>query len=120
MWSTRATRWPEGRTQRISALWDRVKGIIAAGIALVTCPCHLIVTLPILLSLTAGTTVGAFLRRNVWLMVAGSTLLFVSSLTLAYRWWGAGTGACRVPGGDEASSPTGGRQSKRRQEVASP
>jgi hypothetical protein len=58
---------------------------------LVACPCHLLVALPLLLSLTAGTALGVFLKQNTWLVVGASTVLFVAGLFLTFRWLGQPT-----------------------------
>jgi hypothetical protein len=55
---------------------------------LIACPCHLPVTLPILLALTAGTALGAFLADNVWLVVAVSTAYFIAALALGFSMLG--------------------------------
>lgn len=70
----------------MDGLWLKVRGFVAAGVALVACPCHLVVTLPLLLSLTAGTVVGTFLRQNTWLAYGVATVVFVGSLFLVFRW----------------------------------
>jgi len=67
-------------------LWFKVRGIVAAVVALIACPCHLILTLPLLLSLTAGTALGAFLEQHTWLLITVSTVVFVGGLYLALRW----------------------------------
>ena len=70
----------------MSDVWLKVRGYVAAAIALVACPCHLVVTLPLLIALTAGTALGAFLRQNSALVFGVSTVLFVAGLYLAFRW----------------------------------
>ncbi|MFQ5812197.1 MAG: thioredoxin family protein, partial [Anaerolineae bacterium] len=67
-------------------LWFKIRGYVAAAVALVACPCHLLVTLPLLLSLAAGTALGAFLQQNTWLVYGASTALFVGGLFLTFRW----------------------------------
>ena len=47
--------------------WYKIKGWFARVIALIFCPCHLPLTFPFLLVLTAGTSLGAWLSRNYWL-----------------------------------------------------
>lgn len=65
---------------------NTLKGYLAAGIALITCPCHLVVTLPILLALTGGSAVGLWLAQNQWLVWLAATGLFVGGLALAFVW----------------------------------
>lgn len=48
------------------------------------CPCHLPITLPLLIALTAGTALGAFLANNVWLIGALSTVYFIGALALGF------------------------------------
>lgn len=81
----------------MTEIWHKARGYLAAGVALVACPCHLVITLPLLLSLTAGTTLGVFLDRNPWLVVAISTALFLGGLALTFRWLGDKGESCPVP-----------------------
>lgn len=62
---------------------------LAAVAAFVTCPCHLVVVMPLLLGLTAGTAVGAFLVRYQTWVYGLSAGLFIVSLALAVSWWSA-------------------------------
>ncbi len=61
------------------------------------CPCHLPLTLPLLLAVTAGTAIGASLASNIWLIVAVSTIYFVSALALGWRYVTQDENACAVP-----------------------
>jgi glutaredoxin len=81
----------------MSDAWLEVRGYVAAAIALVACPCHLVVTLPLLIALTAGTALGAFLRQNSALVFGVSTVLFVGGLYLAFRWMGQPTTVADPP-----------------------
>ncbi len=60
--------------------------MISGLVTLVSCPCHLPLTLPLLLSLTAGTRLGIWLGNNTASVVGGSVVIFVSSLLLTLRW----------------------------------
>ena len=63
-----------------------LKGAISAAIAFISCPCHLLIVMPILLTMTAGTALGAWLTTNqplIWMLF---TLIFVISLVGAFRW----------------------------------
>ena len=71
-------------------MWNRIRGYVAAGVALILCPCHLVLTLPLLLSITAGTAVGAFLEKNYYTVIAVSIIVFFGGLILAVRWLGSG------------------------------
>ncbi len=70
-------------------IWHRIGGYLAAGLALVACPCHLIVTLPLLFSVTAGTAIGVFLEQNLYGVIAVSIIAFICGLILAFRWLGS-------------------------------
>ena len=78
-------------------IWHKVRGYLATGVALVACPCHLVLTLPLLLTLTAGTALGAFLSRNTGLIIVASTATFIGGLLLAFRWLGEGEQTCSLP-----------------------
>ncbi len=69
-------------------IWHRIRGYLAAGFAIIICPCHLVLTLPLLLSITAGTAAGAFLERNFYVVIAVSIIVFIGGLVLAIRWLG--------------------------------
>lgn len=79
-------------------LWFKIRGYVAAGVALVACPCHLVLTLPLLLSLMAGTVLGAFLRENTWLVYGVTTALFVGGLFLTFRWMDQPAATANTPG----------------------
>lgn len=49
------------------------------------CPCHLPVTMPLLLGITAGTALGVFLAGNLLLIGGVSTAYFLLALVLGYR-----------------------------------
>jgi len=65
-----------------------MRGYVAAGLALIACPCHLVLTLPLLISVAGGTTVGAFLENHRGLIIAISIIAFIGGLALAARWLG--------------------------------
>jgi hypothetical protein len=60
----------------------RIGDIALTVTGFLACPCHLIITLPLLLSLLAGTAVGSFLSRNTSLVYTGATIYFVVALVL--------------------------------------
>ncbi len=64
----------------------KIKAYVAGVVAFIACPCHLPITLPLLISLTAGTAFGAWLAQNTVLVGAISTIAFIGGLALAYRW----------------------------------
>jgi hypothetical protein len=67
-------------------IWLTIRGFVAGAVALIACPCHLPLTLPILLVLTAGTAVGGWLANNSMLIYSISVVLFIGGLLLAGKW----------------------------------
>ncbi|MCH7588415.1 MAG: thioredoxin family protein [Chloroflexi bacterium] len=66
--------------------WHAIKGYGMSALAFISCPCHLPITLPLLVAVTAGTAFSAWLQNNFLPIGAGSTLIFIASLVLALRW----------------------------------
>ena len=60
----------------------RIGGIALTVTGFLACPCHLIITLPLLLSLLAGTALGSFLSRNTGLVTTFAGIYFVVALAL--------------------------------------
>lgn len=65
---------------------NEIKGWAAVVIGFIVCPCHLPITLPIALSLTAGTAIGAWLTNNTALIWVLFTLLFLGGLAIGFHW----------------------------------
>src|SRR5258708_6220220 len=61
-----------------------IGGVVLTVTGLLACPCHLIITLPLLISLLAGTALGSFLSRNTGLVYTGAGIYFVVALALGY------------------------------------
>jgi len=68
--------------------WQSIKGYVMSGLAFISCPCHLPITLPLLVIATAGTAFSAWLQNNFLVIGGASTVIFVGSLVLALRWSG--------------------------------
>ena len=60
-------------------------GILVGITAFLACPCHLPLTLPLLLGLLAGTPLAGAFQANPGLLVLGALLYFVLGLMLAVR-----------------------------------
>ena len=84
-------------------IWYTLKEYIAGAIALIACPCHLPLTFPLLLSLTAGTALGSWLEGRFGLVFVISTVIFIGGLALAMRW--TGTPAPRLPPAKQGRVP---------------
>ncbi len=72
----------------MSQTLSAIKGYLMGGLALIACPCHLPITLPILVALTAGTAFSAWLSNNFLTFAGVSTVIFVGALVLAFKWTG--------------------------------
>lgn len=62
----------------------RIGGVVLTVTGLLACPCHLIITLPLLISLLAGTAAGSFLSRNTGLVYIGAGIYFVVASAVGY------------------------------------
>ena len=67
----------------------RLSGTALCISGLVACPCHLVITLPLALSLLAGTAAGAWLATHQSLVFLVATVYFVVALGLGYWLWSA-------------------------------
>ncbi len=65
-----------------------VKRYLLAGVAVLTCPCHV----PILIAVLSGTAAGAWLADHTLPAVAILAIVFVLSLSAALRAWRTGEG----------------------------
>jgi mercuric ion transport protein len=72
--------------ERLMATWRTIRVWVSAFVAFVSCPCHLPLTLPVILSLTAGTVLGAWLADNTATIIVISTVMFASSVFVTWRW----------------------------------
>lgn len=82
--------------------WQTIKGYAAGVIALIACPCHLPLTLPLLIALTARTALGSWLAGNYLTVFIISPVIFIGGLILSFRWLGReailqSRGAARSP-----------------------
>jgi mercuric ion transport protein len=57
-----------------------IAGYVLAGTALIACPCHLVLILPLVLGLLGGTTLGAALGAHTGWVIAAATVYFVVAL----------------------------------------
>jgi mercuric ion transport protein len=62
----------------------RIGGGVLTVMGFLACPCHLIITLPLLASLLAGTALGSFLTHNTGLVYTGAGVYSVVALALGY------------------------------------
>jgi mercuric ion transport protein len=62
----------------------RIGGVVLTVTGFLACPCHLMITLPLLASLLAGTALGSFFTHNTGLVYTGAGVYFVVALALGY------------------------------------
>ncbi len=60
-------------------------GTILLGLGFVFCPCHLLITLPLLAAWLGGTAISGFLGANLAFIGGLSSVLFVAFMGLG--WW---------------------------------
>jgi mercuric ion transport protein len=90
-------------------------GILVGLTAFLACPCHLPVTLPLLLGLLAWTPLAGAFQANPGLLVLGALFYFVFGLVLAVRLLSekpqkAGADACCEPRPREAARRGAGQR----------
>ncbi len=90
-------------------------GVLAGTTAFLACPCHLPLTLPLLLGLLAGTPLAGVFQANPGLLVLGALFYFVFGLMLAARLLSgkpqkAGADACCEPRPKEAARRRAGQR----------
>ena len=61
----------------------KILGYALAATALIACPCHLALTLPLAFTVLGGTALGAALAAHTGLLVAAATAYFVGALAAA-------------------------------------
>lgn len=66
--------------------WHNMRVVLALGVALVACPCHLPVTLPLLVAATGGSLFGFTAGNLSTPLFIIASLLFFGGLYLSYRW----------------------------------
>ncbi len=65
----------------------RMGGSVLAVTGVMACPCHLVVTLPLLAGLLAGTALGSFLTTHTSLVYLRAGIYFVVALLLGSWFW---------------------------------
>ncbi len=58
----------------------RIAGYLLAITALIFCPCHLVLALPLALSFLGGTALGVALEAHIGLLIAAATVYFIAAL----------------------------------------
>ena len=71
----------------MSTIWHKIRAYAAGLVTVIACQCHLPITLPLLISLTAGTAFGAWLASNTLFVGVISAVIFMGGLALAIKWF---------------------------------
>ncbi len=79
-------------------------GYALGATALVACPCHLPLTLPLLLAVLSGTALGPFLADNPGLVFLGAGVYFLLALAGAFWFLSRRSDADTAAGGEEVSA----------------
>ncbi len=95
-----------------------IGGAVLAVTGVLACPCHLVVTLPLLAGLLAGTALGGFLTTHTGLVYLGAGIYFVGALLLgSWFWFGP---AHSIPERDTICSTCGPAAGDERSQEAAP
>lgn len=70
----------------MKAIWKRIRVGLAVVVAVVACPCHLPLTLPLLLAASGGTLLGFSARTAMIPLLIASTVLFIGALYFSVLW----------------------------------
>ena len=74
--------------------WQKIRSGVMFAASVITCPCHLLIVLPLVLALLAGTPAAVWIIQNVGWFYGGMTLLFFVSLALGFRWMSQPAAEC--------------------------
>jgi len=66
--------------------WKNFRSGVMFIISAFTCPCHLPVTLPIVLVLLAGTPTALWITNHTGWIYGGMAFLFILTLALGFNW----------------------------------
>lgn len=66
--------------------WQKIRSGTMFIISLITCPCHLPITMPLILALLAGISLAVWMTKNTGWVYGGMMLLFIFSLVLGFHW----------------------------------
>ncbi|ACZ42984.1 hypothetical protein Tter_2081 [Thermobaculum terrenum ATCC BAA-798] len=94
-------------------------GLLLLGTGVIACPCHLPLTLPLLVGLLGGTALGSLLTSNPLIIGLGALAYFVFAIAMGVKLLGSGGGerAAQSQEMDCCSAAPLSAESQQRQEV---
>ncbi len=69
----------------------RIIGVLLLGTGVIACPCHLPLTLPIMVGLLGGTALGSLLTSNPLILGIGMLIYFVLAIAAGIKLLGSGS-----------------------------
>ncbi|MCI0551804.1 MAG: hypothetical protein L0287_12690 [Anaerolineae bacterium] len=69
--------------------WQKIRSGVMFVVSLITCPCHLPVTMPLILTLLAGTPLAVWIAQHGGWVYDTMTAVFILSLALGWIWMGS-------------------------------
>ena len=66
--------------------WQKIRSGLMFAFSAITCPCHLPLTLPLVLALLAGTPAAVWIAQHVGWVYGGMAFIFLVSLGLGFLW----------------------------------
>lgn len=86
--------------------WNHIRSGMMGALAVISCPCHLPLVLPIVLSILAGTPISIWITQHVGWVYGGMAIVFLVSLLLTLRWMGKPTATeCKIAAKPDGSHP---------------
>jgi len=65
---------------------NKAKGYLLLITGFIACPCHLIITAPIILAIVGGTALGAFFTRNALFIIGLLFVYFIFALIFGFKY----------------------------------
>lgn len=65
---------------------NKVKGYLLLITGFLVCPCHLIITAPLIMAVVGGTALGVFLTRNAFLIMGLLTVYFIIAVVFGLKY----------------------------------
>lgn len=73
-------------------LWQKIRSGVMYVVAFVSCPCHLPITMPLILFFLAGTPAAVWITQHSGWVYGIMTGVFLLSLALGFIWMGSSKG----------------------------